>query len=183
MFKKNALIENRLKDTKYEAKFNWKSHFSSKWPLIWHWKYISIVAWVFLGWFMGVFRLFHGFSRVLQDYFKSVSMWYVTGVPRVFLGCFCPIEISWVAAMTSIHTLEAQCGYIWIFLETLEAPATDKLMLSLDWPPCFATKYSLIHLLGSEYHWLVCFLMTIYLINTVIPLQLLVYNCLNYQPV
>ena len=28
--KKNALIENRLKDTKYEAKFHWKSRFSSK---------------------------------------------------------------------------------------------------------------------------------------------------------
>ena len=76
---------------------------------------------------MGVFRLYDGFLRVVQDYFKSVFdviLEYVTGVPRVILRCFCPIEVAWVAAMTflykikpvliktSINTLEAQCGNI-----------------------------------------------------------------------
>ena len=73
--KKNALIENRFKDTKYEAKLPWKSCFSSKWPWLWHGKCISILAWVFCGRFMDVFKLFHGSSRVFKDYFKSVLMW------------------------------------------------------------------------------------------------------------
>ena len=58
---------------------------------------------MFLGRFMGVFRLFHGSLRVVQDYFKSVFdviLEYVTGVYRVILRCFCPIEVAWVAAMT-----------------------------------------------------------------------------------
>ena len=76
---------------------------------------------------MGIFRLFHGFSRVVQDYFKSVFdliLENVTGVPRVNLGCLCPINVAWVASITfvykikpvliksSINTLEAQCGNI-----------------------------------------------------------------------
>ena len=56
----------------------------------------------FLGGSWVFFRLIPGFSRVYQNYLDMI-LEYVTGVPRVFLGCFCPIEISWVAAMTSIH--------------------------------------------------------------------------------
>ena len=105
-FKKTALIEKRFKDTKYEAKFHWKSSFSSKWPLLWHRKYISIFAWAFLGRFVGGFRLFYwcfmGTSRLFQECFY-VILEYVTGVPRLLQGCFCQIELPWVAVMTSVH--------------------------------------------------------------------------------
>ena len=61
---------------------------------------------MFLGRFMGVFRLFHGFSRVVQDHFKSVfDVILVTGVPGVILHCFCPIEVAWVAAMTFLYKI------------------------------------------------------------------------------
>ena len=92
--KKTALIENRFKDIKYEAKFHQKSTFSSKWPSLWHENYIPIASWVFLGCFMGVFRLFHGCfkdtPRLFQEYF-NVILEYIMGVTRVFLGGFCPI--------------------------------------------------------------------------------------------
>ena len=55
---------------------------------------------------MGVFQanswVFKGTLKLFQECLDMI-LEYVTGVPRVFLGCFCPIEISWVAAMTSIH--------------------------------------------------------------------------------
>ena len=37
-FKKTALIENRFKDTKYEAQLHWKRHFSYKLPSLLHGK-------------------------------------------------------------------------------------------------------------------------------------------------
>ena len=48
-------------------------------------------SWVFSGYFMGV-----------HMYFFDVILQYVTGVPGVFLGSFCPIEFVWVAAMASV---------------------------------------------------------------------------------
>ena len=73
-FKKNALIEKRFKDTKYEAKFHWKSSFLQND----HYCDIENIylylpghfwggSWVVSGYFIGV-------SWVLQDYFKNVFM-------------------------------------------------------------------------------------------------------------
>ena len=107
--KKNALIEYRLKDTKYESELHWKSHFSSKWPSLWHGKYISIFAWVILGRFIGVFLaiswVFKGILRLFQECLDVILV-YVMSVSRVLLGCFCPLEFSWVDAMTAIHKSE-----------------------------------------------------------------------------
>ena len=43
-----------------------------------------------------------GVSRFFQDYF-NVILEYVMGVPRVFLVCFCSIDVALVAALTSAH--------------------------------------------------------------------------------
>ena len=56
-------------------------------------------------WFMCVFRLFHGcFKSTLRSFQEcfNVILEYVTCVPGVFLGSFCPIEFVWVAAMASV---------------------------------------------------------------------------------
>ena len=68
-FKKNALIENRFKDTKYEAKLHWKSRFSSSdhnydmENTCLNWPGCSLcVSWVFSGYFVG-----------FQEYLKIIS--------------------------------------------------------------------------------------------------------------
>ena len=55
------------------------------------------VSWVFLGYSMGV-------SKILQEYF-NVILQCIIGVPRVLLGCFCPIEFALVAAPASVHKI------------------------------------------------------------------------------
>ena len=74
-----------------------------------------------------LFNIYLTFSRLISNdsYFLSIFLRDLD--PPSHPNCFC----SWFN-----------------LLETLEAPATDKLMLSLDWPPWFATKYTLIHLLA-----------------------------------
>ena len=53
---------------------------------------------------MGVFRLFNGCfngtSRLFQERFDAI-LEYVTGVPAVFVGCYCPIEFAWLAVPNS----------------------------------------------------------------------------------
>ena len=65
--------------------------------------YLQRCFWVF---FFGVFRLFHGYfkgtSRLFQENF-NVILEYVNDVPRVLLGCFCPIQFALVAALTSVR--------------------------------------------------------------------------------
>ena len=90
VFKKNALIENRFKDTKFEAKLHWKSSFSFKWPSLSQEKYVSIFTWVFIGRFMGVFGLFHGcFKDTSRSFPKgfNVILEYVMKVSREFQRC------------------------------------------------------------------------------------------------
>ena len=60
---------------------------------------------MFLWWFNGVFRAFHGCfkgtSRLFQECFNLI-LEYVTGVPGVFFGSFFPFEFAWVVAMASV---------------------------------------------------------------------------------
>ena len=55
-----------------------------------------------MGVFQAILWVFKGTLRLFQECL-DVILEYITGVPRVFLGCFCPIKFSWVAAMTSVH--------------------------------------------------------------------------------
>ena len=55
-----------------------------------------------MGGFQANSWVFKGTLKSFQECLDMI-LEYVTGVPMVFLGCFCPIMISWVAAMTSIH--------------------------------------------------------------------------------
>ena len=50
------------------------------------------ISWVF----------FKGDLRLFQEYF-NVILEFVMSVPRVFLGCFCPIELTLVADLTSVY--------------------------------------------------------------------------------
>ena len=58
------------------------------------------------GHFLVVFRLFHGCfkgtSKLFQEYF-NVILECVMGVPRVLLGCFCPMKFTLVAVLTYVH--------------------------------------------------------------------------------
>ena len=51
---------------------------------------------------MGVFRLFHGGSRILQEFY-NVILEYVMEVPMVFLGSFFQNEFARVNEITSAH--------------------------------------------------------------------------------
>ena len=60
------------------------------------------VSWPVHGCFQAISWVFKGTLRLFQEC-SDVILEYVTGVPRVFLGSFSPIEFTWVAAMTSVH--------------------------------------------------------------------------------
>ena len=55
-----------------------------------------------MGVFQAILWVFKGTFRLFQECF-DVILEYVTGVPRVFSGCSCPIEFAWEAAMNYVH--------------------------------------------------------------------------------
>ena len=70
-FKKNALIENRFKNTNSDAGLCWKCIFSYNKLLLWHGKYISMFRFMFYGRFKCISQEFWGFFKVLSWVFSE----------------------------------------------------------------------------------------------------------------